>query len=114
MASCYFWADYASNFLQKNGTLDAPSVTLVKTETKKMIDAKYVIIPNHILDPLFCFMRYTLICALHLNKLGKEAPGDGSLVPNNQVINNKRKRIVDKLANGYTVAKKTSLSVQSS
>ena len=112
MASCYFWADYASNFLQKNGTLDAPSVTLVKTETKKMIDAKYVIIPNHILDPLFCFMRYTLICALHLNKLGKEAPGDGSLVPNNQVINNKRKRIVDKLANGYTVAKKTSLSVQ--
>ena len=71
-----------------------------------MHEGKFVPIPSRLLDPLFCFMRYTLICALHLNKLGVQGQANGSVVPNNQPSINKRKRIIDKLANGYSVSKK--------
>ena len=71
-----------------------------------MITRGSATIPDHILDPLFCFMRYTLMVALHLNKLAAGTrvnsvvrPVDGSAPAN-------RKRIISRLSFGFSAAKR--------
>ena len=67
---------------------------------------KRATIPAHILDPLFRFMRYTLLGSFHLNNYAAGAPRDAPVLSNTIASSNKRKRIVDRLSIGLTGAKR--------
>ena len=67
---------------------------------------KRATIPAHILDPLFLFMRYTLLGSFHLNNYAAGAPPEAPVLSNTIASSNKRKRIVERLSIGLTGAKR--------
>ena len=89
-----------------DGTLTQVGEDRLISETSYMITQRRATIPDHILDPLFCFMRYTLVGALHLNKFAAGSRVDSELLLNTQTAAVKRKRVVDRLSQGFTRAKR--------
>ena len=107
VASDFFWAFFICGFLTKDGELTTDSKNLLEDSVKNMINQKNYTIPNEVLKPLFRFMRYSLLGARHLNKFSVGAPNDMPVrEPLVATANNKRKRIISRLAQGYTRAKK--------
>ena len=105
--SCdYFWADFVCSFLDVDGILTNTGRIRLNAATKNLITQKRATIPSRILDPLFSFMRYSLLAAFHLNMHAADGHVNASLLPDAVVLSLKRKRIVDRLSLGYTRAKR--------
>ena len=102
VASDFYWGDFICSHLTPDGHLTQEKEILLKASITQMIDNKVAQIPNHIIRPLCLFMHYAVFGVLHLNALAHDkqnvspllpAPADGSL---------KRKRIIQRLSNGFT------------
>ena len=65
-----------------------------------MLITKIITIPDCIPEPLFLFMRYTLIGAIHLNKHAVGVSGIHDILPDGTVSSLKRKRIIERLSRG--------------
>ena len=106
VACDFYWADFICGFLDSNGILTGVQETRLIRDTSTLVNTGRATIPNHILEPLFCFMRYTLFGALHLNKYAAESQSNSSLLRVTISFGAKRKRIVCRLALGFTAAKR--------
>ena len=71
-----------------------------------MLRRKQVIIPETILQPLFTFLRYTLLGTRHLNKFTAGIYNENPVIEPLPVASRKRKRIIQQLAEGPSLAKK--------
>ena len=74
-----------------------------EAKLESMLQTRVVNIPDHVLQPLFSFMHYCILGSFHLNMLA-----DPKLVEPEDVRGNslKRKRIILRMAKGYTGTKK--------
>ena len=105
--SCdFFWADFVCSFLDVNGILTDAARVRFTTALENLKALKRATIPSRILNPLFAFMRYTLLGALHLNKHAVGGCDNSDLIPCSVESSLKRKRIVERIADGYTQAKR--------
>ena len=75
----------------------------MKAELDRIIHAKVATVHDYILEPVFNFLRYSLKCAFQLNAL---ANGVSQISGKCNENANKRKRIVERLAKGYTSNKR--------
>ena len=103
VASDMFWADLIRTYLDKTGKLVQGKVAEFEAKLESMLQTRVVNIPDHVLQPLFSFMHYCILSSFHLNMLA-----DPKLVePEDVRVNSlKRKRIILRMAKGYTGTKK--------
>ena len=106
VASDYFWASHICGFLSEDGLLSEDSKILLEASLGEMIERKTVTIPDDILQPLFRFLRYTQLGARHLNKFSAGVSNDNPVLEPLPVASNKRKRLILRLGEGHTRAKK--------
>ena len=89
-----------------DGTLSIEQEANLIRESTALITRGRATIPDHILDPLFCFMRYTILGALHLNKLAVGSQLNLIIRQETDSSTLNRKRIVCRLSLGFTAEKK--------
>lgn len=106
VASDFFWADFVCGFLDNNGVLSDTMEAELITKASNIVTHKRAVIPDHILEPLFKFMRYTIIGVLHLNEYASGSQMVSVVIPRDDTASLKRKRIVQRLSRGYTGAKR--------
>ena len=111
MASDYFWASFVLGFLTPHGVLSVENERRLRTEIASMRNEKFVTIPQDIMVPLFRFLRYTILGALHLNKLGASDQNVQPVLEPHNLASRKRKRIVERLARGFSPRKLRKFSV---
>ena len=105
--SCdFFWADFICSFLDVNGILSNAERVWFITALQNLKALKRATIPSRVLNPQFAFMRYTLLGALHLNKHAVAGCDNSDLIHCSVESSLKRKIIVERIADGYTQAKR--------
>ena len=106
VASDFFWASYIADYLTEDGMLTAEKKVLLTQSIKDHTDNKFIIFPDEAIKPLLKFMRYTLIGSAHLNKFTSGIPNEVPVLEPLQAASNKRKRIIERLSEGLTGAKR--------
>ena len=106
VASDFFWGNFICSYLTPDGVLTQEKADLLEASIAEMMETKVVQIPNHIIRPLCHFIRYTIFGALHLNNLAHGVHNASSLFPPTGVQSLIRKRIVQRLSNGFSGNKK--------
>ena len=101
-----FWVDFVCTYLDNTGTLTAARKSNLENDTAVLIVNKRAAIPSHLLDPLFCFMCYTLLGSFHLNRYATGINLNNPILPDVSLSSIKRKLIMNRLSNGYSRAKR--------
>ena len=76
-----------------------------------MVTARKVTIPDEMVQPILAFMKYTVVGALHLNKLAAGSSHVAELRQPGESGSRKRKRIVLRLSEGLQAAKKRKFAI---
>ena len=103
VASDFYWANFICSFLDSDGKLTDAKAEDMGKKLDKLIEDKVATIQDSILDPLFNFLLYSLKCAFQLNALANGGSQIAGTVNENA---KKRKRIIERLAKGYTANKR--------
>ena len=104
--SCdFYWASFICKHLSPEGKLTDENKLI--TDLRKILEDKIITIDQDLLEPIFKFMRFCLTGSFHLNKLAAGSlPSD--VQPNTDA--RKRKRIIDKMSNGFRKKRRITLS----
>ena len=106
VASDFYQADFVCSYLDNAGTLTPTKQTELEEAAAVLLVNKRATIPSHLFDPLFCFMRYTLLGTFHLNKYATGINLNNPILPDASLSSIKRKLIVNRLSDGYSREKR--------
>ena len=104
----FYWASFICSFLTSEGILTDAKTVMLHQKLKDILEQGAIIIDNEILDPVFKFVRYCLLGSFHLNEF---ATGADLSKPQVNLDVQKRKRIIERMANGLTARKRRRFSI---